>query len=298
MSAVKLRLRAALCAAVAFGVLLPCVTGSAGAAGPASGSPKGSPTHYYLALGDSLSTGGGATKGHGYVDNVFAFASRSIPGLTLENLGCGGDSTTRMISGGLCHNYTTGNQLGDAEAFLRAHPRQVSFVTLDVGGDDIVGCGLSGTINATCVQRALAHVETNLPIIVKGLRAAGGRVPIVGMTYYDPLLAFYLKGSTGQQTAVQSIGVLLTLNRDLAKVFRRYGVRIANGQRAFDSTDWRLNGSFNGLRLPRNVANVCNWTHMCEANPNIHANDIGHQKLTAAFEARLRGVVRPARATR
>jgi hypothetical protein len=197
-----------------------------------------------------------------------------------------------MISGGLCHQYTTGNQLGDAEAFLRTHPHQVPFVMLDVGGDDIVGCGLSGTINATCVQRALAHVAANLPIIVRGLRAAGGRVPIVGMTYYDPLLAFYLKGSTGQQTAGQSIAVLLNLNRELTKAFRRYGVRIANGQRAFDSTDWRLTGSFDGQRVPRNVANVCNWTHMCEANPNIPANDIGHQKLTAAFESQLRGVVR------
>ncbi len=39
------------------------------------------------------------------------------------------------------------------------------------------------------------------------------------------------------------------------------------------------------------TANLCNWTHMC-ADPNIHANDIGHQKLTAAFESQLRGVVR------
>jgi GDSL-like Lipase/Acylhydrolase family len=196
-----------------------------------------------------------------------------------------------MINGGLCHNYATGNQLGDAEAFLRAHPRQVSFVTIDIGGDDIVGCGLSGTINPTCVQRALGHVEANLPIIVKRLRAAGGRVPIVGMTYYDPLLAFYLKGSTGQQTARESVAVLLALNHDLAKVYRQFGVKIANGQRAFDSTDWRQTGSFNGQTLPRNVANVCNWTHMCEAVLNIHANDIGHQKLAAKFESQLRGVL-------
>ena len=45
------------------------------------------------------------------------------------------------------------------------------------------------------------------------------------------------------------------------------------------------------LTLPRNVANVCNWTHMCEAVPNIHANDVGHQKLAAKFESQLRGVL-------
>jgi lysophospholipase L1-like esterase len=265
--------------------------GMMGFAGTAGAAPHASPIRYYVALGDSLSTGGGATKGHGYVDDVFASTSRSIPGLTLKDLGCGGDSTSRMINGGLCHNYTTGNQLGDAEAFLRTHSRQVSFVTIDIGGDDIVGCGLSGSINPTCVQRALGHVEANLPIIMKGLRAAGGRVPIVGMTYYDPLLAFYLKGSTGQQTARQSVAVLLALNHDLVKVYRQFGVKIANGQRAFDSSNFRLNGSFNGQTLPRNVANVCNWTHMCETVPNIHANDIGHEKLAARFELQLRGVV-------
>jgi len=188
-------------------MLAACLVVFASTAGAAAAPAHVTPTRYYLALGDSLSTGGGATPGQGYVDHVFAFASRSIGGLKLENLGCGGDSTTRMISGGLCHHYATGNQLGDAEAFLRAHAHQVAFITIDVGGDDIVGCALTGTINGTCVQRALAHVATNMQIILAGLRAAGGNVPIVGMKYYDPILADYLKGPTGQVTAVQSVGV-------------------------------------------------------------------------------------------
>src|SRR4029077_12977554 len=118
----------------------------------------------------------------------FAFASRSIPGLALENLGCGGDTTTRMIrGGGLCHNkYQTGTQLGDAEAFLRLHRRQVAFVTIDTGGDDLLACTPHGTltISTACAQRELATVDTNLPIILMGLRAAGGNVPIVGLQYY------------------------------------------------------------------------------------------------------------------
>ena len=127
-----------------------------------------------------------------------------------------------MIEGGLCHDYTTGDQLGDAEAFLSAHAGEVRFVTIDVGGDDIVGCGLSGTLNPTCVQRALEHIVTNMPIILGGLRAAGGEsLPIVGMTYYDPILAFYLTGPAGEQTARESVAVLKTLNRDLLKAYRQ-----------------------------------------------------------------------------
>ena len=76
------------------------------------------PTTYYLALGDSLSSGGGATAGHSYVDDVYAAEKVKIPGLQLANLGCAGDSTTEMIHGGNCTNYTTGTSLGMQKRFL------------------------------------------------------------------------------------------------------------------------------------------------------------------------------------
>jgi hypothetical protein len=34
---------------------------------------------------------------------------------------------------------------------------------------------------------------------------------------------------------------------------------------------------------------------MCETNPNIHTNDVGHTKLAAVYEAKLRGVFFAAR---
>jgi lysophospholipase L1-like esterase len=295
MGAARSRLRvAAFVIAGALGVLVTSSIMFAGRANARGGGNVATP-RYYVALGDSLATGGGATPGHSYVDDVFGFASGSIPGLVLENLGCAGDSTTRMINGGLCHNYQTGNQLGDAEAFLRAHRHQVAFVTIDIGGDDVDGCWSTGSENATCVMRGLAAIDKNLRVIMKGLRAAGGRVPIVGMNYYDTILAFYLKGAAGQQIARQSLPVLLTLNHELAHIYHHFGARVANVQRAFDSTDWRLAGSYNGQTLPVNVANICNWTHMCQPNPNVHTNDIGHAKLAAAFEAKLHAVMRRTR---
>lgn len=136
--------------------------------GPGAGAGAATPpTTYYLALGDSLSTGGGATPGASYVDDVYAAEKSAIPGLQLENLGCAGDSTTRMIHGGLCH-YATGDQLGDAEAFLGSHPGVVKFVTIDVGGDDVDGCAPSGVINQTCVQNGLNAVKANVQTILGG----------------------------------------------------------------------------------------------------------------------------------
>ncbi len=247
------------------------------------------PTTYYLALGDSLSTGGGATPGSGYVNDVYAHEQAIIPGLQLENLGCAGDSTTRMVHGGNCTNYTTGNQLGDAEAFLASHIGQVKFVTIDVGGDDVNGCAPNGVINDTCIQKGLQAVATNMQTILGGLRAAGGNVPIVGMVYYDPFLAFYLNGSSGQQAAKTSLGLLHQLNSELRDAYMQYQARIAPVQKDFDTWDMALTGSFNGQALPQDVANICNWTHMCDAtNPSNHTNDTGHALLASAFETRLR----------
>ena len=247
------------------------------------------PTTYYLALGDSLSTGGGATAGHSYVDDIYAHEESLIPGLQLANLGCAGDSTTEMIHGGNCTNYTTGDQLGDAEAFLASHVGAVKFVTIDVGGDDINGCAPNGVINSTCVQKGLQGVATNMQTILGGLRAVGGNVPIVGMVYYDPWLAFYLNGPSGQQAATASLGLLHQLNSELRGAYKQYQARIAPVQKDFDTWDMALTGSFNGQTLPQDVANVCSWTHMCDpTSPSNHTNDTGHAVLATAFESRLK----------
>ena len=273
-------------------VLVLAVVGPSKLAAGATGAPP--PTTYYLALGDSLSTGGGADPGMGYVNDIENRLSQSIPGLQLVDLGCGGDSTTRMINGGLCHNYMTGNQLGDSEAFLEAHAGQVAFVTIDVGGDDIVGCALSGTINQTCVSNALTAVASNMQTILGGLRAAGGQVPIIGMNYYDPILSAWYSGAwegggpPNQTLAIGSLSVLGSLNSELDAAYQQYGARYADVADAFNSGDWAMTGSYMGTTLPQNVANICNWTHMCMTgggNPNIHTTDYGHSLIAEAYEA-------------
>jgi lysophospholipase L1-like esterase len=281
--------------AAAVVVLLASVIPTAGAGSTTLSSPT--PTVYYVALGDSLSTGGGAGPGLGYVNDIYATVSPHIPGLQLVNLGCAGDSTTRMIHGGNCQNYKTGNQLGDAEAFLRAHTGHVAFVTIDVGGDDVVGCAVNGpSIDQTCVANALTAVRQNMQTILSGLRSAGGAVPIVGMNYYDPILAAWyqgpLRGGPPSPTlAHESLGALHSLNDELATAYGSYGARVANVKKTYESNDWTMTGAYMGHTLPQNVANICNWTHMCmtgPGNPNIHATAFGHSLIAADFEKVLR----------
>jgi hypothetical protein len=117
-----LSLAAALAATLA---LLP-----AGAASAAVG-PR-----YYLALGDSLSQGiqpnaAGATvnTNQGYADQLYRIERAHILGLRLVKLGCGGDTTTSMLTGkgnaaaaaSLHCDRAGGSQLAAAERFLRAH---------------------------------------------------------------------------------------------------------------------------------------------------------------------------------
>ncbi len=260
-------------------------------------TPAPAPT-YYLALGDSLASGGGVPKGLDYVDDVYAREATGIPGLQLENLSCGGDSTTRMIHGGLCKNYTTGNQLGDAEAFLAAHRGQISFVTIDVGGDDILGCAINKTaIDPVCVTRALNAVNTNLPVILQGLRnAAAGPLHIVGMTYYDPILAAWVTGApffpgnNNKALALGSFSILQKMNDELRAIYQQFNVRIASVQKLFQTGNFQMTGHWNGQTVPQNVALICDWTHMCgtgPGEPNVHTNQTGHALLAMKYERQL-----------
>ena len=133
-------------------------------AGVAAAGPPQTPTEYYVALGGSLVTGTGSTNGGDYVNDLLGYAQPLVPGLQVDNLGCGGETTRTMIHGGKCTKYTTGSQLGDAEAFLRAHPGQVAFVTIDIGADDVLGCTQGDVINQPCFESGLTQVEADLPL--------------------------------------------------------------------------------------------------------------------------------------
>ena len=135
-----------------------------------------------MALGDSLGAGTGAsTPSNDYVNLVYQHELANHPGLQLLNLSCGGATTGSVINGPGC-SYSTGTQLGDAEAFLRAHPSQVALLTIDIGGNDVDGCLGSSGINASCVQNGLNAISSNLPKILQGLGLPIRRCPSTAWT--------------------------------------------------------------------------------------------------------------------
>jgi lysophospholipase L1-like esterase len=233
----------------------------------------------HLALGDSLAAGAGAPAGQGYVPRITAAEAGRLPGLVLQNLACGGATTTSMLNGGGC-TYPQGTQVAAAEAYLTANPGRVSFITIDIGANDVSGCVSAAGVDPTCAAQRIPIVEANLAQILARLRAAAPGVPIVGMTYYNPFLAFWV---TGNEAAALSSNVgAITFNDALEATYEEGAALVAPVAEAFATEDTAMTGTFGGVPVPQNVANVCAWTRMC-TNADIHANATGHLVIAAAF---------------
>ena len=241
---------------------------------------------YDVALGDSLASGVGASSpAQSYVGLVYQHQTPNFPGLQLRNLSCPGATTTSMILGPNCGSSTP--QLTDAETFLSTHQGQIAFVTIDIGANDVDRCATASSIDLACFTTGIQGVAANLPTILSGLEAADPGVKVFGMNYYDPFLALWLAGSSGQQFAQESVSYLDTLNLTLATGYAGAGIPVADAAAGFDSHNFALTGDYSGQTLPQNVSNVCNWTHMCTSF-DIHANDAGHSVLADAFAMKMR----------
>ena len=239
---------------------------------------------YYVALGDSLAAGyqplpsGGSEVHHGYAEDLAPKL-----GMTLVNLGCPGETTASMINGGECDIYTSGSQLSDAEAFLKANASNIGLITIDIGVNDVLSCVNSGgSIDATCVVQQQAQVTANLQTILTAVRNAGGtNLRIVAMNYYDPFLAEWLTGTSGQLEAVATVVVLQEFNAAEAGVYLLNGSSVVDVASAFQT----LNVTpelYNNQLVPKDVVQICQNTWMCSLG-NIHPNDAGYQIIANAI---------------
>ena len=280
------------------------VSGNSTSGGGAGARPAGS---VYLSLGDSLAVGvqpnaqgKSLPTGQGYADQLDASLRTPQRGLTLVKLGCPGETTGTMADGGICGYHrgaetspTTpaGSQLAAATSYLAAHPGQVSLITIDIGANDLNPClALTGSSAVrACADRAIPVAEQNLTGVLAGLRFAGYHGTIIGMTYYDPELADWLTGPSGQQFARLSEPLLAAYNSALTAVYHRFGAQIADVFTAFDTTDFTTQVTLPGAgAVPANVARVCAWTWECAARPagpNEHANQAGYQVIARTFRA-------------
>jgi lysophospholipase L1-like esterase len=257
----------------------------------AVGARAQAPATYYLALGDSLAQGvqlgptGDVITNQGYADDLYAQFQPRIPGLQLAKLGCPGETTTSMIEGGVCP-YPEGNQLAAAVSFLKTHT--VSFVTIDIGANDVDGCiSSTGAIDQNCVQAGFKSTAANLPYILGRLKLAAPHAQIVGMNYYDPFLAAWTLVANGKAVATESLASATEFNVILGSIYKVFGVPVADVATAFRTYNFAAVPVEN---LPVNVFMVLSWTYMGAPpplGPDFHCNAAGYAAIAGAFASQI-----------
>jgi lysophospholipase L1-like esterase len=187
---------------IALMLTLLAACGSA-AAQPAAKSAH-RPGSTFLVLGDSYSTGyqpaGGGDRtcsnpvvdatGHGgWACLVLAKLRTVRPGIAITNLASNGEDTCSFAviahCGGLPRGFNTpaqspvaGSQWARALAVLRAHPNGVSPITIEIGGNDLLGSLGTAPISATRVR---------LDRIMRSLRSAAPKADIIMFGVFSPI---------------------------------------------------------------------------------------------------------------
>jgi len=226
----------------------------------------------YVALGDSLAFGVGASNPSttGYValaHNALSNSERFSPtGLELRNLGVAGARSADLL--------TPGGQLDSALDEIRARQEdaspianEVEVISVDVGGNDLLGLVAPGS---PCLESAsvepcraafgevLSSIDRNLTEIVTRLREAAPEAVIVVVDLYNPY------SGTG----------------DLREPIAEVGVGQANGVIGAVSADPELlitTASIFQLFTGRGTQ----WV----APDGIHPNDNGHRVIAEAVIA-------------
>ena len=242
---------------------------------------------YYLSLGDSLAVGvqpdaTGQLKptAQGYADDLHLLFRTFLPALRLVKLGCSGETTSSMITGqqSPCM-YQAGSQLRQAVAFLQSHPNRVALITIDIGGDNLLGClRLDRPIDPACVVNATLTASNDLASILATLRTFAPGVLIVGMNYNNPLVGAAAFGPAGQTLAAFSAQASLAFNQALEAVYDALLVPVANVAATFRTNTTSVNAVNVGIALT--------WTWMgapAPRGPDVHPNAIGYWAITSAF---------------
>jgi lysophospholipase L1-like esterase len=169
---------------------------------------------YYLSLGDSLAVGeqpndpSPTVTLHGFSNDVVTDLASKVS-LTLENFGCGGATSSSVLTSLGCSDeaadgvpYTATTMLQAAINFIDTHPGQVKLITVEISANDYAPCVISLAPPASCVSAVLPSIESNIKNIAGQLRAAAGpSTVILGLTDYLDALAYWLNGPTGKTSA-------------------------------------------------------------------------------------------------
>jgi lysophospholipase L1-like esterase len=260
---------------------------------PATAQAAKAKPSYYVSLGDSYAAGyqrfsetSARTTRDGFAYQVVGKARARGHNLKLVNFGCGGETTTSILTrkakcaglgpGGA--DYAGRTQAAAAERFLRRNRGKVGLITVSIGGNDVTQCAREADPVA-CVGPAMEKVKANGKKLLEGLRkAAGPKVRVVGITYPDVLLGTWVGENPDQGLAELSVVAFKDiLNPALKSMYGSVGGRfvdVTEATKAYTPLEQTTSLAPYG-EIPVAVAEVCKLTTYC-AFRDIHANTKGY----------------------
>ena len=261
----------------AVAVLILGLVAFPGTAAVVSQSPRPvykAPQSYYLALGDSMAYGFQPTKATpgarpsdfktGYVDLFAARLRKLSPKIDVVNYGCPGESTVTFTRGGWrcdgfkLHDTFRRPQLKAAASFLRAHPGQVSPITLTLWGADLAPLSAKGKQ----ARSAIASFATRFESILQQLRAAAPTAEIIVTGAWNP--------EADRLPQVEPL--YRSVDAAIARAAKASRARVANMFTA-------LNGHGNANAQQ---ARLCRLTFYCSKS-DPHPTDAGYRAMADAF---------------
>ncbi|MBI5283538.1 MAG: SGNH/GDSL hydrolase family protein [Chloroflexi bacterium] len=212
----------------------------------------------YLSLGDSVAAGNGASDPAS--TGFAALVTKDAGSIEIANLAVAGATTRDVIE----------KQLPRAGG--AANGRKLAFITVSVGGNDLAalipntGCQ-QDPLPASCpLDAALSQAEADLDELMKQLRAAYPKTPVVLLLYPN-----FFSG-TGHPFEAPAERVLPRLDDVIARVAARYQhTAVAAAAPAFAGRGGTL-------------------THVLDPAFDPHPNDAGHRLIADAFLAALKRV--------
>jgi lysophospholipase L1-like esterase len=166
------------------------------------------------------------------------------------------------------HDAFKGTQLGAALAFVRAHPGQVSPITLTLGGNDLNEVADACKGSFACIQkgapRAFAQFASRLTTILRRLRAAAPKAEII-------------------VTGIWNFNAGDLKRTD--PLFRSFDATIARVAAAEKARFAKTFPVFNPAGNPaKEKARICALTFACSAE-DPHPTDAGYRAIAAAVFA-------------
>ncbi len=271
----------------------------------ATSTPKS--TTYYVGLGDSYAAGWqyagqpANTELHGFANQVDAALAKQGHKMTLENFGCGGATTTSILSTVGCPDPTTGGptyptttQEAAALAFISAHSGHIGLITISIGGNDFDGC-VGNSSPAQCVLAAMPTMKANVETLVSDLRTAvGSSVPIIAITYPDSILGEWLNGSAGKGLASLSVTAFQAIiNPTLAQAYATQNVSLVDVTTATGAyIPWTKTTKLKPYgKVPVAVADACTITWFCAKAGDIHPTPKGYTVIAGLVEKQYHSLV-------